>query len=128
MLKSFRLPILAMCVFAAPLAAQDAEAALAAKLVGSWEGRWTFADAGGKATMKITAATGAALKGTTKWFDTAVGDFEDTIKKTKLKGAKLEVTESTMDFEVQVADDGKTLTGTWTSPMASGGLTLKKVD
>jgi hypothetical protein len=39
---------------------------------------------------------------------------------------KLKVSEQTMDFEATVSEDGDSITGTWTSPMASGPMNLKK--
>lgn len=127
MLKSFRLPFLVLGLVAAPLAAQADDAAMAAKLVGAWEGRWEFGGAGGRLTARITAATGTALKGETTWFATAVGDFSDRITKSKLKGLKLTISEETMDFEATLSEDGTSMEGTWTSPMASGPMRLKKL-
>jgi hypothetical protein len=109
----------------APVVRAD-DAALAAKLVGAWEGRWEFDKMGGKLTLKISSAAGDTLKGETTWFDTAVGDFSDSFSKAKLKGLKLKVPESTMDFEVTVSEDGTAMEGTWTSPVASGPMKLKK--
>jgi len=99
----------------------------AAKLVGTWEGRWFYEQEGGKLTVKFTSATGATLKGSSLWYGTAVGDFSDTFSKAKVKGDQLNVPEPTMDFKGTLSEDGTTLEGTWTSPMASGRLTLKKV-
>jgi hypothetical protein len=128
MLKPFRLPIVAafMLTIAPPALADDA--ALAAKLVGSWEGRWEFNDAGGKLTAKITSSSGNSLKGETTWFATAVGDFPDRFSSAKVKGGKLKVSEQTMDFEVTVSEDGTSMEGTWTSPVASGPMKLKKLN
>jgi hypothetical protein len=55
-----------------------------------------------------------------------VGDFSDRFSSAKLKDGKLKVSEQTMDFEATVSEDGTTITGTWTSPMASGPMSLKK--
>ena len=127
MLRSVRRSLLAASVLvAAPLAMAD-DAAVAASLVGTWEGKWSYDTMGGKLQVKITAANGANLKGESIWFATAVGDFKDTFSKAKVKGNKLEVGEPTMDFEATISEDGKSMTGTWTSPMATGGLTLMKL-
>ena len=111
---------------ATALAASAEDAALAAKLVGAWEGRWEFDQVGGKLTVTIKSSDGDTLKGESTWFGTAVGDFSDTFSKAKLKGLKLKVPESTMDFEVTVSADGMSMEGKWSSPMASGALKLKK--
>jgi hypothetical protein len=113
-----------MLAFSSAALADDA--ALAAKLVGTWEGRWEYADMGGKLTAKVTASTGNSLKGETTWFGTAVGDFSDRFSSAKLKDGKLKVSEQTMDFEVTVSEAGDAMDGTWTSPMASGPMHLKK--
>jgi hypothetical protein len=114
------------CVLAfAPVVMAD-DAVTAAKLVGTWEGKWEFNDMGGKALCKITSASGNALKGETTWYGTAVGDFSDRFTSAKVKGSQLKVAESTMDFEMTLSEDGASMKGTWTSPMASGPLTLTK--
>lgn len=126
MLSSFRLALLAVSVLAVqPVLADDA--ALAAKLVGTWEGRWEFEKVGDKVTATFASATGNVLKGSTLWYGTAVGDFKDSFTKARLKDGKLQVPESTMDFEATVSEDGTSMTGTWTSPMASGVVKLRKV-
>jgi hypothetical protein len=116
-------PLAALAEDAAPA---DKDAALAARLVGNWEGRWTFAEAGGKVTVTITAAKGNSLEGKSVWFETVAGDFADTFTSATLKDRKLKVGESTMDFVATVSEDGTSMEGKWTSPMASGPLTLKK--
>ena len=132
MTKSPWLTFLAICILALPLAAlaeapapADEDAAFAAKLVGSWEGRWTFAEAGGKLTVTITSAKGNALEGKSTWFETVAGDFADTFTSASVKDRKLKVGESTMDFVATVSEDGTSMEGKWTSPMASGPLKLK---
>jgi hypothetical protein len=126
MMKLGRYSLLAACLVAFAPAARADDAALAAKLVGNWEGKWEFGETGGRLTAKITASSGNTLKGETKWFATAVGDFSDRFSSAKLKDGKLKVSEQTMDFEATVSEDGSTITGTWTSPMASGPMSLKK--
>ena len=126
MIHAFRLPLLAVCVLALPSPAMADDAALASKLVGTWEGKWLYDTMGGKLIVKITAASGTSLKGKSTWYATAVGDFEDSFTKTKLKDGKLTVSEATMDFEATVNEDGTSMEGTWTSPMASGAMNLKK--
>jgi hypothetical protein len=126
MMKLGRLSLLVAGMLALAPAAMADDTALAAKLVGSWEGKWEFGEAGGRLTARITASSGNTLKGETKWFGTAVGDFSDRFSSAKLKDGKLKVSEQTMDFEVTVSEDGTTLTGTWTSPVASGPMSLKK--
>jgi hypothetical protein len=126
MMKLGKHSLLVACMLAMAPAALADDAALAAKLVGNWEGKWEFGEAGGKLTAKITASSGNALKGETKWFGTAVGDFSDRFSSAKLKDGKLKVSEQTMDFEATVSEDGTSMTGTWTSPMASGPMSLKK--
>jgi len=126
MMKLGRLSLLAACLVAFAPAAMADDAALAARLVGSWEGRWEFGEAGGKLTARVTASSGNTLKGETKWFGTAVGDFSDRFSSARLKDGKLKVSEQTMDFEVIVAEDGSSMTGTWTSPGGSGPMSLKK--
>ena len=126
MFKTLRIFPLAACLVAlAPVAMAD-DAATAAKLVGTWEGKWSYADMGGKLVVKVTAASGNVLKGSSVWYGTAVGDFEDSFTKAKVKGQKVEFPEPTMDFEGTLAEDGQSLEGTWTSPLATGGLKLKK--
>ncbi len=126
MMKLGRLSLSAACLLALAPAALADDAALAARLVGNWEGKWEFGEAGGKLTAKITASSSNTLKGETKWFGTAVGDFADRFSSAKLKDRKLKVSEQTMDFEATVSEDGTSMTGTWTSPMASGPMSLKK--
>ena len=126
MCRSLRLALTTACVLAmAPVAHAD-DAALAAKLVGAWEGRWEYDQVGGKLTVTFKSAAGDTLKGESTWFGTAVGDFSDSFSKAKVKGLKLKVPESTMDFEATVSEDGTSLAGTWSSPMATGALKLKK--
>jgi hypothetical protein len=122
-----------ICIVALPLAAlaedpapADKDAALAAKLVGNWEGKWEFANNGGRLTVTITAAKDNTLEGKSVWYETVAGDFADTFSKATLKDRKLKVSESTMDFTATVSEDGKSMEGKWTSPMASGPLNLKK--
>lgn len=127
MLNPWRMSLLAIGILACPSPARADDAALAAKLVGAWEGKWEYNEVSGKLTAKITAVgSGNSLKGETMWFATAVGDFADRFTGTKLKDRKLKVTESTMDFEVTISEDGTSMEGTWTSPMASGPMKLKK--
>lgn len=112
MMRLGRLSLLvAGMVSFAPAAMAD-DTALAAKLVGTWEGRWEYADMGGKLTAKITSSSGNALKGETTWFGTAVGDFSDRFNSAKVKDGKLKVSEQTMDFEVTISEDGNALEGT----------------
>jgi hypothetical protein len=137
-MKNFRSFALAtVCVLALPLAAlaadpapapapADKDAAFAAKLVGSWEGRWEFANAGGRLTVTISAAKGNALEGKSVWYETVAGDFADTFTSATVKERKLKVGESTMDFTATVSEDGLSMEGKWSSPMASGPLKLKK--
>jgi hypothetical protein len=129
MLKTLRFFPLALCLVAlAPVAHAD-DAATAAKLVGTWEGKWLFADMGGKLVVKIDAATGNVLKGSSVWYGTAVGDFKDTFTKAKVKGQQVEFPEPTMDFEATLSEDGQSLEGNWTSPIATGKLKLqRKID
>ena len=126
MFKTLRfLPLAACLVALAPMAHAD-DAATAAKLVGTWEGRWSYADMGGKLVVKVEVATGNVLKGSSVWFGTAVGDFKDTFTKAKVKGQKIEFPEPTMDFEATLSEDGTAMEGNWTSPLASGGLKLTR--
>jgi hypothetical protein len=126
MLKAARQSLLAVGMLVSTPAVRADDVAQAAKLVGVWEGRWEFANAGGKVVVKITSSSGNSLKGESTWYDTAVGDFSDRFTGAKVKEGKLKVSEQTMDFEVTVSEDGMALAGTWTSPMASGPLRLKK--
>ena len=126
MLKTLRFLPLAACLVALAPVAQADYAATAAKLVGTWEGKWTYADMGGKLVVKIESATGNVLKGSSVWFGTAVGDFKDTFTKAKVKGQKVEFPEPTMDFEATLSEDGTAMEGNWTSPIASGGLKLTR--
>jgi len=126
MMKSFGLFLLATCLLASPFAALADDEALAAKLVGSWEGRWEYGDAGGKLTVKITSAKGSSLEGETKWYGTVAGDFGDSFSGAKLKDRKLKVSEQTMDFVATVSEDGTSMEGKWTSPVATGPMSLKK--
>ena len=126
MLRMNRIPLLVAGLLAFPAAGYADDAAVAAKLVGVWEGRWDYEGAGDKLVVKVASAAGNILKGTSKWFGTAVGDFEDSFSKATLKDSKLKFPESTMDFEGVLAEEGTTMTGKWTSPMATGTLTLKK--
>ena len=126
MFKTLRFLPLAVCLVALAPVAQADDAAAAAKLVGTWEGKWMFADMGGKLVVKVEAATGNVLKGSSVWFGTAVGDFKDTFTKAKVKGQQVEFPEPTMDFEATLSEDGQSLEGNWTSPIASGGLKLTR--
>lgn len=129
MTKSRTLTLVVLALLALPLttlAAPPDDAALAAKLVGNWEGKWEFADAGGKLTLVISAAKENALDGKTVWFGTVAGDFPDSFTGAKLKDKKLKVSEQTMDFQVTVSDDGTSMEGKWTSPGGTGPMKLKK--
>jgi hypothetical protein len=117
--------------FAAPAAdpapaPADKDAALAAKLVGTWEGKWEYSSMSGKAVVVFKSAKGTVLEGTSTWFGTAAGDFNDSFTEAKLKGMKLKVPESTMDFDATLSADGTSMKGTWTSPGGSGAVTLAK--
>ena len=114
--KSCRMYLLPLCLLAlgAPVRADDA--ATAARLVGTWEGNWSYEKEGNKLTVTFKSATGDTLKGSSMWYGTAVGDFGDTFSKAKVKGDKLTVPEPTMEFKAILSEDGTTLTGTWTSP------------
>ncbi|HLO67073.1 MAG TPA: hypothetical protein VK188_08660 [Holophaga sp.] len=126
MLKGFRLPLLAAAVALAPATLRADDAAVLAKLAGSWVGEWQYdANMKGKLTATFTV-DGGAVKGETVWFATAVGDFGDKVQGAKVKGAGVRVMESTMDFEGTFSEDGATFKGTWTSPVATGTLILKK--
>jgi len=126
MLKMGRLSLLAVSLVVFATAAPADDAALAAKLVGSWEGKWQYENMGGKLTAKITSSSGNSLKGETVWFGTAVGDFSDRFSSAKVKDGKLKVSEQIMDFEATVSEDGSSMEGTWTSPAGSGPMSLKK--
>ncbi len=126
MIKSFRLPLVASCLLALPSAALADDAALAARLVGTWEGRWEYGETGGKLMVDVKAASGNSLRGETTWYGTAVGDFRDRFSGAKLKDGKLKASESTMDFEALVSEDGTAMEGKWTSPAGSGPLKLRK--
>ncbi|BDU77606.1 hypothetical protein [Mesoterricola sediminis] len=125
MLKGFRLPLLAAALAVAPATARaEDDAALLARLAGNWVGEWAFdANVKGKLTATFTV-DGTKVKGKTMWFATAVGDFGDEVQRAKVSKGVIRVTEATMDFEVTFSEDG--LSGTWTSPMATGTLKLKK--
>ena len=126
MFKALRFFPMAMCLVAlAPMAHAD-DAATAAKLVGTWEGKWLYADMGGKLVVQIDAATGNVLKGSSVWYGTAVGDFKDTFTKAKVKGQIIEFPEPTMDFEATLSEDGTAMEGNWTSPIATGKLKLQR--
>lgn len=126
MLKIYRYSLLAVSLLTFSPAALADDVALAAKLVGTWEGKWEFNDMGGKLIARITSSSGNTLKGETTWFGTAVGDFSDRFTSAKVKDGKLKVSEPTMDFEATVSEDGTTMKGTWTSPVATGPMNLKK--
>ncbi len=126
MLKTYRPFVMIACVMAsAPCVLAD-DAATAAGLVGTWEGKWEFADLSGKLVVKIASASGDTLKGESTWYGTAVGDFQDTFTKAKVKGREVKFPEPTMDFEVTLSEDGSTMVGTWTSPVATGKVTLTR--
>ena len=126
MFKTLRFFPLAVCLVAMAPMAQADDAATAAKVVGTWEGKWSYADMGGKLVVKVTAASGNVLKGSSVWYGTAVGDFEDSFTKAKVKGQKIEFPEPTMDFEATLSEDGTAMEGSWTSPIATGKLILTK--
>lgn len=127
MMKSCARSLLALCLLALPFKALADDAALAAKLVGSWEGRWEYAGAGGKLTAAIASAKGDTLDGETKWFETVAGDVTDAFSGARLKDRKLEASGQAMSFVVTVSEDGKSMKGKWTNPAgASGSMTLKK--
>lgn len=102
------------------------DAALAARLVGTWEGRWQYEDMSGRLTIRITSASGNSLKGESTWYATAVGDFSDRFTSARVTSGKLKATERTMDFEATVSEDGNTLEGTWTSPAGSGPMKVQR--
>ena len=125
MLKTNRPFVIAACLLAAPCVMAD-DAATAAGLVGTWEGKWAFGDMGGRLVVKVASASGDTLKGESTWYGTAVGDFQDKFTKAKVKGREVKFPEPTMDFEVALSEDGLSMTGTWTSPVATGKVTLTK--
>lgn len=126
MLKTYRPFVMIACVLAsAPCVLAD-DATTAAGLVGTWEGKWEFADLSGKLVVKIASASGDTLKGESTWYGTAVGDFQDMFTKAKVKGREVKFPEPTMDFEVTLSEDGSTMVGTWTSPVATGKVTLAR--
>jgi len=125
MSKTYQPFVIAACILAAPCAMAD-DAATAAGLVGTWEGTWAFGDLGGKVVVKIASASGDTLKGESTWYGTAVGDFQDKFTKAKVKGRDVTFPEPTMDFEVKLSEDGSAMQGTWTSPVASGKVTLTR--
>ena len=55
-----------------------------------------------------------------------MGDFQDKFTKAKVKGREVKFPEPTMDFEVTLSEDGSTMVGTWTSPVATGKVTLTR--
>ncbi len=135
MMKIFVPALIVATTLAASVAARAAEtapapadkdAALAAKIVGTWEGTWEIGSASGKVVAVFKSAKGNVLAGETTWFGTAVGDFKDTFSSAKLKGLKLKVPESTMDFDATLSEDGRSMKGTWSSPGGSGPVTLAK--
>lgn len=126
MSKTYRPFVIAACILAAAPCVMADDAATAAGLVGTWEGKWAFADLGGKLVVKIVSATGDTLKGESTWYGTAVGDFQDKFTKAKVKGRDVTFPEPTMDFEVKLSEDGASMLGTWTSPVASGKVTLTR--
>ncbi|NTV74124.1 MAG: hypothetical protein HGA66_07940 [Holophaga sp.] len=99
---------------------------MAAKLPGVWEGRWEFAGSGGKCTARIEVEGKQTFKGTTVWFDTPAGDLNDKFTGATLKDGKFSATEKGVDFEVTLSEDGATMTGAWTTAVASGPLLFKK--
>lgn len=125
MSKTYQSFVMMTCLVAAPSVMAD-DAATAAGLVGTWEGKWEFADLSGKLVVKVASASGDTLKGESTWYGTAVGDFQDKFTKAKVKGREVKFPEPTMDFEATLSEDGLTLTGTWTSPVASGKVTLTR--
>ena len=126
MSKTYRSFVMTACVIAAAPCVLADDAATAAGLVGTWEGQWEFADLGGKLVVKIASASGDTLKGESTWYGTAVGDFQDKFTKAKVKGREVKFPEPTMDFEVTISEGGASLTGTWTSPVATGKVTLTR--
>lgn len=126
MLKTYQSFVMTACVLTVAPCAMADDAATAAALVGTWEGKWAFADMSGKLVVKIASASGDTLKGESTWYGTAVGDFQDTFTKAKVKGREVKFPEPTMDFEATISEDGLTMTGTWTSPVASGKVTLTR--
>ena len=129
MIKSWKYALAAASLLVAPATVRAEDPApVVSKLAGAWEGRWEFPGTeGGKLTAQFTLAKDK-LKGTTVWYATAVGDHTDTMSKVKIAGTKITVSESVMDFEATLTEAGGalTLTGTWSSPLASGAMTLKK--
>jgi hypothetical protein len=127
MFKPSRLFLLPACVLALSSVAFAADdAALAAKLVGQWEGTWEYDSAPSKLTATFTAATGNILTGETLWYATAKGDLKDTFTKATLKGGKLNVPESTINFTAKVSEDGMSMTGEWSFGAISDKITLHK--
>jgi hypothetical protein len=129
MIRTGTLTLLALCILAVPLTALADDAGLAAKLVGKWEGQWSFGEVKGNLTIKVTAAKDATLEGETTWFATVAGDVTERFKTAKLKGRKLNVSGDVMTFVATVSEDEKSMDGKWTNDMGvSGPLTVKKVE
>jgi hypothetical protein len=129
MIRTCRLSLLALCMLAFPAAALADDAGLAAKLVGKWEGQWSFAEVKGNLTVKVTAVKDATLEGESTWFGTVAGDVTEKFKTAKVKGRQLKVSGDAMSFVVTVSEDEKSMDGKWTNDMGvSGPLTVKKVE
>lgn len=102
---------------------------IAPKLVGNWEGEWQYSGKAGKLTSKVSAAEGNQLKGQATWFGTAVGDLELEFNSASVKDGVLTVEHPyDMSFKAKIAEDGKSMTGTWESRAGSGPLLLKKIN
>ncbi len=122
--------LLALCLMAmASSIALAADADIAPKLVGKWEGKWIFGSAGGKLTAEITAAEGTQLKGEATWFGTAAGDLKLPFGKAEIKDGTVKIEQMyNLSLTGKVSEDAKSMTGTWESAAGNGPMELKKID
>jgi len=106
-----------------------ADADIAPKLIGKWEGKWIFGSAGGKLTAEITAVEGTKLKGEAAWFGTAAGDLKLPFGSAEIKDGTVKIEQMyNLRITGKVSEDAKSMTGTWESAAADGPMELKKID
>jgi len=121
--------ILILCLMSIASIGLAADADIAPKLVGKWEGQWTFGSTGGKLTAEITAVEGTQLKGEATWFGTAAGDLKLPFDSAGIKDGTVKIDQAyNLSLTGKVSEDAKSMAGTWESAAGGGPMELKKID
>ncbi len=109
---------------AAAPAMSDTE--MAAKLVGTWEGKWSIAQYNGKFVLVVTGVEGANVKGEAQWYETAAGNTKEQLKTATVKNGEL-VAEQTGGAKFKLRMKSATaMQGKWDNAGFVGDLEVTK--